>query len=440
MLFSRGQWAVFGVEPNTLGKFQKALSDPLTIFEVSQLAASITTKFQDRPQTGINPFGNPRLDEKLTDVEVISDISDLLKEMDEAEDGYLPTSDDIQMITDNLQFIGTEEDFSLGNNKYGLWMVENVYEDPTDPNSKKEQLSYTNMERPFKFLVKDEKKAIEEQVTAQATLNRSQFPVLVDFQHGRVYVASSNVDEVVAVGELLSKLGAKIFPLVWDFGKSSWPSDFLNKISDETHFASDMQKRAEQLAKFRPDEIEKLEDKQMEKIVSTFFALSKLENEIWVGLTTPARIRIHKPIDPVGVSNPSVAFSLLSMSNDAEVASAGVVFQEVVIKNTKNGEKLYRNDLYTIDINDNVNLQEAGAAMVRGFDLPQFKKEVKTTIKAKGRISIRDFWAMWLQGLHDSILGFIDNVTDVLEINKTKYGMVVPDFVSSDEVEVSEEV
>jgi hypothetical protein len=436
MLFARGQWAVFGIEASTMDNFQKALTDPLTVFEVSQLAASITTKFQSVAQTGITPYGSPRLDETLTDTEVISSMSEMLTEMD--EDSYLIREEDIALITENLKFIGSIEDYSLGNNKYGFWMVSNEYEDPTDPASKKEQIAYTDMERPFKFLVKEEKKSVEERVLATSILNRSQFPVLVDFQHGRVYVASSNADDVNSVNELLAKLGAKTFPLVWDFGTSYWPSIFLNKVAADTHFRADFKERADQLAKLPADAVEKLEDKQMEKIVNNFFALSKLDSEVWVGLTTPSKIRIHKPIDAVGVAHPSVAYSLLNMSNDAEVASAGVVFQEVVIKNTKVGEKLYRNDLFTIDINDNVNLQEAGAAMLRGFDLPQFKKEVKTTIKAKGRMEPRDYWYLWLDGIHNSILEFIDNVTDVLEIDKAKYGLLVPDYTVHDEVDVNE--
>lgn len=437
MLFGRGQWAVFGVESKTLGNFQKALSDPFTIFEVSQLAASITTKFQNKPQTGINPFGSPRLDEKLVDAEVIADLGDLLKELDESD--HLPTSEDLQLIQTNLPYMCSEADLSLGNSKYGFWVVNNEYEDPTDPNSKKEQISYEELERPFKFLIKEEKKAIEEKVTATAILERSQFVVLVDFQHGRVYASSSNVDEVLAVRELLEKLGAKTFDLVWDFGDSTWPSDFLNKVTGNTHFDAAFKERADQLARFAPDQIEKLDDKQTEKIVSTFFSLSPLESELWCGLTTPARVRIHKPIDPVGVSNPSVAYSLLHMSNDAEIAAASVVFQELVSKMTKNGEKVYRNDLFTIDINDNVNLSDAGAAMLRGFDLPQFKKGIKTALKAKGRIEIRDFWYMWLDGIHNSILEFIDNVTDVLELDKANRGLVVPEFSGDSEVAVMEE-
>ena len=81
--------------------------------------------------------------------------------------------------------------------------------------------------------------------------------------------------------------------------------------------------------------------------------------------------------------------------------------------------------------------------MLRGFDLPQFKKEVKTTIKSKGRIEIRDFWYMWLDGINTAVLEFVVNVTDVLGImgsEKSKYGLVVPDYNGSDDVEVNEGV
>jgi hypothetical protein len=421
-MFGRGNWAVFGVESASIVGFQKALADPLTAFKVSQLAASITSKFQNQEALGINPFGSPRLDETVADVEAISNLSDILVRMD---GDSLPNTEDLQLIQNSLGFVGTEETMSLSNNKYGFWVVLNYPEDPTDPNSKKEQIAYTDRERPFKFLVKEEKKTIEDQVAAEAVLNRSQFPVLVDFQNGRVYVASSNKDDVISVADLLTKLGAKTFPLVWDFKYPTWPTEFLSRIVDNTHFTADMKKRADELARFREDEIEKLDDKQVEKIVSTFFALAPLETELWAGLSTPARIRIHKPIDPVTVASPSVAFSLLNMSNDAEVASAAVVFQELAIRNTKDGEKTFRRDVFTIDINDNVNLQDAGSALLRGFDLPQFKREVKTAIKAKGRLTIKDFWYMWLDGLHLSILEFIDNVVGTLEIDK-KYGLIVP--------------
>lgn len=417
MLFGRGQWAVFGVESKTLEAFQKSLNDPAYAMTASQLTASAVTKFFNKASVGINPFGQPRMDENVTDPALLSAIANFAE-------GQI-TADEFNIANEALLIgYGVEEDYALGNNTFGFWMVFNAYDDLSDPNSKKEAISYVNMERPFKFLVKEEKKAVEDTVKAEAVMSRKQFPVLVDFQHERVYVASSNTEEIMAVCDTLTSLGAKPYAMHWDFKGYDWPKEFLNKVAKGTQFAAEMKQRADDLARFRPDEIEKLEDKQMEKIVSNFFALTELETALWAGLSTPARIRIHKTSDPVGVSSPSVAFTLLDITNDAEVASSSVVFQELVSKFTKKGEeKLVRNDLFTIDINDNVNNQDAGAAMLRGFDLPQFKKEVKTTIKAKGRVEIKDFWYMWLEGIHNAVLQFIDNITTTLELDKTKYGL-----------------
>jgi hypothetical protein len=45
---------------------------------------------------------------------------------------------------------------------------------------------------------------------------------------------------------------------------------------------------------------------------------------------------------------------------------------------------------------------------------------------------------MWLDGLNTAVLEFIDNVTSTLEIEK-KYGLIVPEYTSKEEVEVDEE-
>ena len=437
MLFSRGTWAIFGADPDSQETFIKALSDPDTLFGVSQLAASVTTKFRAENTHGIVPFETPRLDEQLTDVAKIAEINELTLRMEDPE--YNP-SEGLPVIQANEKYLGSLEDFCLGNHKYGFWFVENEYEDVSDLPSKREHLSYQDMNRPYKFLIKDEKSSIESKVAASSVLGRSQFPVLIDFQHGRVYAASSNKDSLTALQETLVGLGVKYTPLVWDFEYPSWPGEFLSRIAENTCFKNEMKARAEELSRHSSAEVEKLEDRAMEKIVSNFFAISELESEVWVALSTPAKVRIHKPIDPVGVSNPSVAFELLDTYESARPSAAASVFQEVVIKRTKGGgEKLYRNDLFTVDINDNANIQDVGAAMLRGFDLPRFKKEVKATLKTKGTISIKDFWSMWLQGIHDSILIFTDSVTSVLDIDKKKYGLIQPDLGDSEDLHLEGE-
>jgi hypothetical protein len=419
MLFGRGAWAIFGIEPSSLKKFETTLTTPKKMFELSQLAASITTKFEAKPTIGINPFASPRMDEDLKEDRDLNDINDYLNSSEEEKKtaGF--------NFSKYGDFFGMGTDFALGNNAFGFWVVFNEYEDVTHIASRKEAASYKTAVRPFKFLGKEEKKVIEQSLTASATITRLQFPVVVDIQHGRVYAATSNVEQIGVVRELLGDLGAKAHSLRWDFQGYDWTSKLLNAINSKTKFRTEMKQRAEELSRLRPEDIEKLEDKNLEKIVSTFFALSEMESELWLGLSTPARIKMFVASDPVTTANPSVAFGLLGMTDSAEVASASMVVQELTTTFNKKGEeKQVRKDLFTLDINDKINLQDAGAAMLRGFDLPQFKREMKQTLKANGSLTIKDFWSVWLAGIHEAILTFSDNVTTLLELDKKKYGLM----------------
>src|SRR5271157_3830304 len=176
-----------------------------------------------------------------------------------------------------------------------------------------------------------------------------------------------------------------------------------------------MAERAEELQRFRKDEIEKMDDKMMESIVSNFYALSELETGQWCGLTTPARIRLYAPADPIGTAGASLTFTLLRLSEDSEVAASSVILQKLdskIIKKTDE-ERQFRVDLFTIDLNDNINLLDSGAALLRGFDLPGFRKEIKTATKAQSSpLAIKDYWKMWLEGMSSAVFMFVDNVTE----------------------------
>lgn len=433
MLFGRGQWAIVGLEPESLSKFQESLANSGVLFDVSQLKASVLTKFEDRPSVGINPFDRPRYDEGLADTTILSDLHKQMTQVPEGAPLTLPAGLD--------DFFGSDEEaFALGDQKFGLWFVMNDHEDVTDIATRKEGVAYDNMQRPFKYLNKEEKKGIEDAVTATEVIVRKQIPVLLDFQHGRLYIASGKEEVILQVREFVTLLGAKTFSVRWDFKGFDWTQRFFKYVIANTHFTAEMKRRAEDLARFRADEIEKFDDKNVEKVVSNFFAIAELENEHWVGLSTGARIKLHTTSDPVAVTNPSTAFELLLQNNrEAEVATASVVFQELRSIFTKKGEeKQIRNDLFTIDLNDKVNVQEAGAAMLRGFDLPGFKRDIKTTLKAKGQMDVRDFWYMWLQGVHDAVLSFVDNMTTALELDKRIYGLMAfeSETVEAEEVEV----
>jgi len=427
-MFGRGNWAVFGIKKESLKKFRKNLNNEVVMLDVSQLGASIKAKFLNQTSYGINPFADPRKDEKLT----VAKHSTLAEYFAQPKDVRELLSEGELEVTQ--QGYGLAEEFELPDpgadgvesHYYGLWFVINEQEDVTDPASKKEAISYKDMTKPFKFLNKDEKKAVEAQVKLTAVPARKQFAVLLDFADERAYVESSSQDDVLAVQTVLNQLGADIFSMAWQFDDWDWTIRFLNKVNSETHYEEQMAERADELTRFRPDEIAKMDDRMMESIVSNFFALSQLDTGDWCGLTTPTRIRLYPTTDPATVANVSTAFSLLRVTDKAMVASASLVFQSLesyVVKKTDE-EKQVRKDLFTLDLNDNINLNDAGAGMLRGFDMPQFKKDIKTAIKAQeGGLSIAEYWKNWLQSMREAVYKFTDNVTETLAIDKKKYGL-----------------
>src|SRR5271157_1930507 len=387
-MFGRGNWAIIGIRKSTEDAFIEGLDN---FASVSQASAVEKAKKDEVPTSGINPFQYPRFDESRLELDV------------------------------------TGAEFKLGDGVYGLWFCQNSFKDVTDAPSKREQAAYDEVGKPFKFCNKDEKKGIEDQVKVTAVVERKQFPVLVDFVNERVYAATATEADVEAVIELLQELGAETFALAWQFGDSQWVNRFLNKVNDETKFESEMEERAEELQRFRKDEIEKSEDKMVESILSTFYALSELETGQWCGLTTPARIRIYRPADPIGTQGVSLTFSLLRLSEDSEVAASAVIFQSLESKFSKktDEEKQFRKNLFTLEINDGLNLMDSGAALLRGFDLPGFRKSIKETAKSQDAgLEIKDYWRMWLDGMNEAVFMFVDNVAETLGLNKKQFGLL----------------
>lgn len=384
-MFGRGSWAVFGIKRDTESTVSAALDDFAPVSQASAIAQAVRDGV---PTYGINPFANPRLDEQDIELDV------------------------------------TSAEFRLGDGVYGLWFCLNESEDVTDPKSKQESLAYELASKPFKFMTKDEKKLVDERVEASAVASRKQFPVLVDFNAERVFALTTNEEEIGSLRHLLEQLGAAVYNLSWQFGGYDWPTQFLNKVNEKNKFHGQMQSRADDLRRFRGDEIEKLEDKMMESIVSGYFAMSELDTGKWAGLSTPAKVRLFAASEPSSEASVSTAFTLLSLVDGATVASAAVVFQELDSWITKKDEeKQRRTDLFTIDINDKANISDAGAAALRGFDLPQFKRSMKKHAKDRGDLSVKDYWFEWHVAMKGAVYLFIDNVTETLQLDKEKFGM-----------------
>jgi hypothetical protein len=414
MLFSRGNWAIFGVRNYSLTTFKQTLTNPIKLMEVSQLVALTKTKFSQRVTQGINPYLYPRMDEQESDQTNTSVISEVNAEL---------LSGTLRSQGRESMFGASEDQFQLSDGAYGLWFVENAYEDLSDIKARQEAVAYARMERPFKFLSKEEKISVEPMIIASGVSSREQFPVLLDFNAEMGYAACSNVEQLIGLRETLKRVGIETFDLLWQFGSPQWSSDFLAKILAGNKFSDAMKERAQELIRFRPDEIEKLDDKSLEKIVSTYFALSQLDTGVWAGLTTPARVRLYPPSEPVSVSSPSTAWSLLNelASKDGVLSSAGVVFQTLDTVVTKKGdEREIRTDVFSVDINDNVNLLDAGCAMLRGFDLVGFRKIMKASAKNKS-LKVSDYWLDWMVFMREAVYTLVDNVVETLELQDKKH-------------------
>jgi len=397
-MFARGSWAVFGIRADSEDAFVKSLDN---FADVSQASAVNKAKGDSLPTNGINPYDLPRFDENNVELDVTSD------------------------------------SFKLGDHVYGLWFCQNGFEDVTDPKSKQEGIAYEQAGKPFKFLKKEEKLHVESLVAASAVASRTQFPVLIDFAEGRVYAEVTGADEIGELRRLLEVMGAVPFNLSWNFGGPNWVVDFLNKVQSMNKFHKPMLDRADELRRFRADEVVKLDDKMLESIVSGYFSMSELETGQWAGLSTPSKIKLFAASEPSAESAVSTAFTLLNLVDSAQIVSASVVFQNLDSKfNRKGEEKPFRTDLFTIDMNDKINISDAGAAALRGFDMPQYKKDMKRLAKS-GDVPIKVYWFDWLIAMKNSIHFFVDNVTETLSIDK-KLGLLAYQSEQTEDTEAAE--
>jgi hypothetical protein len=100
---------------------------------------------------------------------------------------------------------------------------------------------------------------------------RKQVPVLLDFNEGRVYIESNNKKLTYAITTQLAKLGIEIIPVAWTYSSPNWPAIVVSRLYEATQYQGDFQKRADEATRFKANEIEKLEDRELESIVATIF-------------------------------------------------------------------------------------------------------------------------------------------------------------------------
>ena len=426
-MFGRGNWAILGLAKESLEAFRTSLEDRTIMVAASQLAASAITRHLNSDALGINPFSAPRLDERhplgLDRQEELARYA--TSEPEARSNQSLPVS-----ILDCEGYGVVAEQFQLHPTMpwYGLWAVSNEWKDVSDLASIKEERSYISLDRPYKFLQAIDKASVDKETLGVTAAVRKQVPVLLDFNEGRVYIENNNKKLIYTIATQLNKLGAETIPVAWTYSLPNWPSEVLARLHEATQYQGDFQKRADEATRFKPKEIEKLEDKELESILANYFSMTELPGELWAGISGPAQIRLHDASPPIGVKAPTSATTLLRMTDGATVVSGAVTFQErVTITSKKAGEFTFRRNLLCIDVDDRINLTDVGAAMLRGFDIPAFRKDIQREIRKTKQVpSIEQFWGNWLHELSNAVRTIEAAFREVLTIDGNGEAGILP--------------
>jgi hypothetical protein len=426
-MFGRGTWAIVGLAKESLEAFRASVADQAIMAGHSQMAASAVTRHFSSDAVGINPFGAPRLDEEhpiaLEHQEPLAQYA--ITEREAGSDYTLPAA-----ILDCAGYGFSEGQFQLDSTLpwYGLWAVSNEWKDVSDLASIKEQRSYVSLERPYRFLQAIDKKSIDQETLGVTAAVRKQVPVLLDFNEGRVYIESSNKNLIYSIVVRLQQLGAEIIPVAWTYSRPNWTAEIINRLYEATQYQADFVKRADEATRFKPKEIEKLEDRELESIVANYFSMTQLDSELWIGISGPAQVRLHDTSPPIGVKAPTTATTLLNRTNDAKALSGALTFQERISFTGKDGgERTFRKDLLCVLVNDRINLTDVGAAMLRGFDIPAFRKDIQREIRQTHQVpSIPEFWRNWLHELNNAVRTVEAAFREVLDIDGNQEAGILP--------------
>lgn len=426
-MFGRGNWAILGLGKESFEAFTTSLADPSRMVAASQLAADAVARLHGGDSVGINPFNAPRLDEEQ---ELTPDQETELVGHAIADQGDGATQALAAEILEGPGYGRSVEAFQIHPELpwFGLWAVANEWKNASDLPSIKEQSSYVLLERPYKFLQPTDKRTVDDKTQDATAVCRTQVPILLDFEQGRVYIESTNKKQIHAVIVSLSRLGVEIIPVAWNYPLASWTEAILNRLYAETRFRDEFERRADEARRFKESEIEKLEDREMETIVSKFFSMTELPGGVWVGISGPTRIRLHEAAPPVAVRNPAMATTLLQLTPGASIVTGSLTIQDCITVTTKSGaERNIRRDIARFDLNDKINLSEIGAAMLRGFDMASHKKDVFREIRETRQVpSIAQFWSGWLHQLSNAVRTIEESFRGVLEVDGDQPAGIVP--------------
>ena len=85
-------------------------------------------------------------------------------------------------------------------------------------------------------------------------------------------------------------------------------------------------------------------------------------------------------------------------------------------------------------MNDRINLTDIGAAMMRGFDIPAFRKDILREIRQTREVpSIEQFWSNWLHEMSNAVRTIEATFRELLDIDGNQEAGILPMQVAANE-------
>ena len=85
-------------------------------------------------------------------------------------------------------------------------------------------------------------------------------------------------------------------------------------------------------------------------------------------------------------------------------------------------------------MNDRINLTDIGAAMMRGFDLSAFRKDILREIRQTKEVpSIDQFWSNWLHQMGSAVRTIEATFRELLDIDGNQQSGILPMQVAANE-------
>ena len=369
-LFTKGNWSRFGVAPAEGHEALKGLlGNPRDLFMSSAFVARTLLLGNSEMDTsvGVNPPCWPCGDAPfpLTQVEldrrVHPVVAHQLGDPNNATPWNLPETVEDDLLNEGIQFgpgdrfWGAEEEHFLladgGNGGdlpvYGFWFVLLKREGLDDLNALKEHAAATSNGQPFRTLVGSSKTDITKALESDGLvdyISRKQFPVIIDFRTGDIWVGTATKSLLDAFSFWMRRhlnINPERMSLKMG-GDPGFTSLALNVFRDKDLYALERQEAYEEAQKAKEAEGEEVEEAeeapttpvQVEEVPEGFSIVdiatyAAPDSTMIVSVGTDALITLgSKGRAAVGAHHPLDAIALLKEIEGAELAAARLTIKD----------------------------------------------------------------------------------------------------------------